>query len=96
MQIAEKTKKFLNSQEDFLSANTVKSTRAVGDALQDILTENFGALLGENCAEYSSDFARRAMADLAFKDLDGNYYVVDVKTHREDTKFNFRLQIQIE
>ena len=28
------------------------------------------------------------MADLAFTDNDGFYTVVDVKTHREDTKFN--------
>jgi len=28
------------------------------------------------------------MADLAFKDPAGLYYVVDVKTHRADTKFN--------
>ncbi|GHT20885.1 hypothetical protein FACS189419_00900 [Planctomycetales bacterium] len=86
--VAKRTQDFLNAQKDFLSANTVKSTRAVGDALQDILAENFGTLLGKHCAEYSSDFARRAMADLAFKDLDSNYCVVDVKTHREDTKFN--------
>jgi len=28
------------------------------------------------------------MADLAFNDREGNYYVIDVKTHRLDTKFN--------
>ena len=28
------------------------------------------------------------MADIAFKGPDGIYYVVDVKTHREDMKFN--------
>ena len=28
------------------------------------------------------------MADLAFEDSEGFYYVVDVKTHRHDTKFN--------
>ena len=28
------------------------------------------------------------MADLAFEDRQGFYYVVDVKTHRTDTKFN--------
>jgi hypothetical protein len=28
------------------------------------------------------------MADMAFKDKDGLYYVIDVKTHREETKFN--------
>ena len=84
-----KIKTFLNSQEDFLSESTAKSTRAVGDALQDLLSQDFRTLLGkELCSKYSSAFARRAMADLAFEDLDGYYYVVDVKTHRLSTKFN--------
>ena len=38
--------------------------------------------------DYSATFARRAMADLAFTDRNGFYYVVDVKTHRLDTRFN--------
>ena len=80
---------FLNQQEQFLSTSTVNSTRAVGDAIQDILSENFQLILGaEWCAKYSSGFARRAMADLAFEDKDGFYYVVDVKTHRLSTRFN--------
>jgi hypothetical protein len=83
-----RTKEFLNSHEDFLSANSVSSTRAAGDAIEGILSENFAGILGDVCSEYSANFARRAMADLAFKDLDSFYYVVDVKTHREDTKFN--------
>ncbi len=78
----------LNSQPDFLSARTATSTRAAGDAIQSILSENFQALLGDLCSEYSADFARRAMADLAFTDADGLYYVVDVKTHRLETSFN--------
>jgi hypothetical protein len=28
------------------------------------------------------------MADLAFEDVSGNYYVVDIKTHNIDTQFN--------
>ena len=47
-----------------------------------------GVILGDWCADYSTDFARRAMADLAFTDSDGFYYIVDVKTHRTSTKFN--------
>jgi hypothetical protein len=78
----------LNSQPDFLSARTVASTRAVGDAIQSILSEQFQSLLGDLSAEYSAEFARRAMADLAFTDRDGFYYVVDVKTHRLETHFN--------
>ena len=82
-------KDFLNGQREFLSGNTVKSPRAVGDAIQDILSDNFQSLLGPDiCGEYSSDFARRAMTDLAFEDTGGCYYVVDVKTHRLSTKFN--------
>ena len=84
-----KVKNFLNQQDEFLSGNTVKSTRAVGDAIQDILSEHFQTIVGKDaCANYSSDFARRAMADLAFEDKDRFYYVVDVKTHRISTKFN--------
>ena len=78
----------LNSQPDFLSTQTSTSTRATGDAIQSVLSENFQSLLGDLCAEYSATFARRAMADLAFTDRDGLYYVVDVKTHRLETQFN--------
>jgi len=82
-------KRFLNNQKNFLSESTVKSTRAVGDTIQDILSENFQDILGKDlCTNYSSDFARRAMADLAFQDKDDFYYVIDVKTHRLSTKFN--------
>ena len=83
-----KIKTFLNEYRDFLSKETVSSTRATGDALQHILEENFEFLLGNFCKEYSANFARRAMADLAFRDQEDLYYIVDVKTHRLETKFN--------
>lgn len=87
--VQDQIKECLNGQDQFLSGSTAKSTRAVGDAIQDILSENFQSILGTKlCAGYSSQFARRAMADLAFEDPDGFYYVVDVKTHRLSTKFN--------
>lgn len=78
----------LNSQREFLSPGTLHSTRAAGDAIERIIADSFQTLLGKWCAEYSADFARRAMADLAFTDFDGLYYVVDVKTHRTDTRFS--------
>lgn len=85
----DRIKEFLNAQDQFLSTSTVDDTRAVGGAIQHILSENFQPILGTDlCAKYSSQFARRAMADLAFEDADGFYYVVDVKTHRLSTKFN--------
>lgn len=87
--VQNKVKEFLNQHEEFLSGSTARSTRAVGDAIQEILSEHFPAIVGSDvCGKYSSDFARRAMADLAFEDVDGLYYVVDVKTHRLSTKFN--------
>jgi hypothetical protein len=81
-------KKLLNSQPDFLSKRTASSTRATGDAIQEILANKFEELLGPICMEYSADFARRAMADMAFKDVDDIYYVVDVKTHRKEEGFH--------
>jgi hypothetical protein len=87
--VQDKIKDFLNQQEEFLSGSTARSPRAVGDAIQEILSEHFSAIVGPDvCEKYSSAFARRAMADLAFEDKTGLYYVVDVKTHRLSTKFN--------
>ena len=83
-----KVKNLLNTYEDFLSTSTASSTRAVGDAVENIITENFEEILGDLSSEYSAEFARRAMADLAFKSVDNYYHVIDVKTHRTDTKFN--------
>lgn len=83
-----KIEAFLNSQDDFLSSRTINSPRAVGDAIENIIAENFGTILGNLTKEYSSQFARRAMADIAFTDKDDFYYVIDVKTHRLDTRFN--------
>ncbi|MFQ5906407.1 MAG: hypothetical protein ACE5JA_07530, partial [bacterium] len=86
--IESEIKDFLNGYHDFLSRDTISSTRATGDAIQHILEESFENIIGKYCKEYSADFARRAMADLAFSGPKGLYYVVDVKTHRLETKFN--------
>ena len=87
-ELAGKLKDYINSIPEFLSAQTARSTRAAGDAIEGIIAEKFDSLLGDWCKEYSSSFARRAMADIAFKDKEDFYCVVDVKSHREDTKFN--------
>ncbi len=86
--IAQRIKDYLRNHDDFLSAKTMKSPRAAGDAIQEIISEQFAELANEHCGSYSNDFARRSMADLAFSDIFGNYNIVDVKTHRSDTKFN--------
>lgn len=86
--IEERIKYHLNEHQNLIGARELQSPRAVGDALQTIVSDKFHELAAEFCRDYSSDFARRSMADLAFTDLFGNYCAVDVKTHREDTKFN--------
>lgn len=88
-EVQEAIREFLNSQEDYLSTSTANSPRAVGDAIQDVLGSNLQQVIGDEvCKNYSANFARRAMADLAFEDDNGFYYVIDVKTHRLSTKFN--------
>ena len=87
-EVALNIKEYINASQDFLSPQTARSPRAVGDALESLVAEKFSIFLGDWCSEYSSDFARRAMADMAFTDKEGIYSVVDVKTHREDTRFN--------
>ena len=87
-QVATAIKEYINSLGNFLSPQTASSPRAVGDALESLVAERFEAFLGDWCREYSSEFARRAMADMAFTDAEGIYSVIDVKTHREDTRFN--------
>ena len=87
-EVAGKIKDYINSCGDLLSLRTADSPRAVGDALEALLAEKFDDLLGGWCREYSNDFARRAMADMAFTDIDDIYSVIDVKTHRTDTRFN--------
>ncbi|MDL1891427.1 hypothetical protein FBQ87_00850 [Sphingobacteriales bacterium CHB3] len=71
-----------------MSKATISSTRAAGDAIQGILADHFDGILGDLCGTYSAEFARRAMADIAFTDKDGFYNFVDVKTHRLDTHFD--------
>ena len=87
-EIQQVTLDLLNSQRDILSQRTLQSTRAAGDAVEEIIAESFDSILEKWIVDYSTSFARRAMADLAFNDIDGLYYVVDVKTHRTSTKFN--------
>lgn len=87
-EIQQKVLTLINTYPDFLSPNTAFSPRAVGDAIENILADSFDFILGDWSSEYSASFARRAMAALAFKDKSGFYYVVDVKTHCTDTKFN--------
>ena len=87
-QVAAAIKDYLNSKEGFLSPETAHSPRAVGDALESLVADKFEDFLGNWCRDYSNEFARRAMADMAFTDVEGIHSVIDVKIHRKDTDFN--------
>lgn len=86
--IERETLTLLRQAPELLSAHTLESPRAVGDAVQVYLSAHFVKALGSWANRYQADFARRAMADIAFEDPDGMYYLVDIKTHRHDTHFN--------
>lgn len=96
LKVTERIKDYINTSPGFLSPQTVRSTRAVGDALESLISERFGSLLGDWCVEYSNDFTRRAMEDFAFTDREGFYSAIDVKTHRTDTEFNRPNLISVE
>lgn len=79
----------LNSCSDFDNARIINSPRAVGDTVQEILGEKMSECFPSGIIkDFNDRFARRAMADVAFMDLQENYFVVDIKTHNRDTDFN--------
>lgn len=79
----------LNNSKDLQNGRIISSPRAVGDAVQDIIGERLLSCLPENIVkDYSDKFARRAMADLAFTDVNNNYFIIDIKTHNKNTNFN--------
>lgn len=80
---------FLNAQQSEFPISALKSPRAVGDIAQVLVSDNFQNIVPSGLInKYSSTFARRAMADLAFEDAEKYYYVIDVKTHLRSSKFN--------
>jgi len=79
----------LSGIPDFQNKRLVNSPRAIGDTVQEVIGELLPRCLPEGLVDnFSADFARRAMADVAFSDVDGNYYLIDVKTHNTSTQFN--------
>lgn len=78
----------LNSNNDW--AHLVSfSPRSIGDAVEEYLCGIFPQCVPDELASsFDSSFSRRAMADFALHDSDGNYLRIDCKTHRLDSDFN--------
>ncbi len=97
--VAEKILSLLNENcKNLVSKNSLSSTRAIGDAVQEYLANKglTAALNNTNIAHIENDFTRRSMEDMAFADKDGNYYAVDAKTHNLSTHFNMPNLISVQ
>ena len=71
----------LSDVDDFQNRRVINSPRAIGDLVQEVIGEILPSCFPEGVlGEFSADFARRAMADVAFTDKDDNYYLIDIKT----------------
>lgn len=80
-----------------VTGSSLSSPRAVGDAVQDFLGASLPECFPDGVIDrVESGFERRSMADIAFYDRQGNYYVVDVKTHNRNTHFNMPNLISIQ
>lgn len=87
----------LNASTAEIGLHANASPRTVGDRTQEFLAERLiDSLPPHLVGDYAAEFSRRAMADLAFKDRAGNYYVVDVKTHCRSARFNMPNLISVE
>ncbi len=79
----------LNECETFDNSYIASSPRSVGDTVQEVIGERLPECFPDGIIrEYNDKFTRRAMADIAFTDMEDNYFVVDIKTHNRDTNFN--------
>lgn len=87
----------LSKYELFQNPKINNSPRAVGDTVQDVIGDILPSCFPAGMIdEFSSDFARRSMEDVAFFDNDGNYYAIDIKTHNLSTNFNMPNLISVE
>ena len=73
-QVAQKIKEYINSLDSFLTPQTARSPRAVGDALESLVADRFETFLGSWCSKYFNEFGRRAMEDIAFPDVEGHLF----------------------
>lgn len=79
----------LSKVSDFQNKRINSSPRAVGDTVQGVIGDVLPSCFPpDTISGFSSDFSRRAMADVSFNDTDGNYFAVDIKTHNISTDFN--------
>ena len=77
----DKVKSFIKSHRLDVPPNLAVKPRAVGEAYEELMQDNFEELLGTDGQKYEKATRAKATADFSFYGNDGKYYVVDVKTH---------------
>lgn len=73
---------------DLLTASTAGSTRAAGDAIENIVSAALPDLLGDLSGTWAKNLSRRDMADAHFQTGTGARYAIDVKSHLTDARFS--------
>lgn len=82
--------RFLKSHKFEFSEYEINNPRSVGNAIEKTISKQFPNIISKTnikYSDYSDASSRKAMEDFAFNS-EGNFYKVDVMSHREDTKFN--------
>lgn len=77
----DKVKSFIKNHKLQVPPNLAIKPRAVGEAYEELMQDNFEELLGTDGQKYEKATRAKATADFSFYDNDGKYYAVDVKTH---------------
>ena len=52
LDIEKKVRDLIGKEKTFLSTSTVNSTRAIGDAIENIISTNFESVVAGYCKEY--------------------------------------------
>ena len=74
LQVEENIKKTINHYKRFLTPQVINSPRSVGEAVQEISTDNFQEAVKDVCVNFDKTQGRRSMADLKFTDKDKQKY----------------------
>jgi hypothetical protein len=77
----DKVKSFIKNHQLQVPPNLAIKPRAVGEAYEELMQDNFEELLGTDGQKYEKATRAKATADFSFYGNDGKYYAVDVKTH---------------
>ena len=82
-------KQLLSGSDAFNARDVQDSPRAMGDVVQNVLSEGMQNCLPTGLIKnYKGKHGRKAFADISFDDINNNHYAIDVKTHNKNTVFN--------